>query len=304
MKKIALLLVGLVLMMGTSLRADEGMWLLPLIEKLNIQKMQEMGLQLSAEQIYSVNNTSLKDAIVIFGRGCTGELISEQGLVLTNHHCGYGSIQQHSTTQHDYLKDGFWAMSFEEEIPTPGLTVTFLVRIEDVTEKMNATIKAVKDMGVEDKDVQTTTYSLSPLYNYTEAAGRIFQGYILEQDVQVKIRDFEKVGEILQKATSAGANLTGNLQFTIDDPEQFKQEARAKAIEQAKSNAENLAQTSGIKLGKIINVYENYSYPVAYDSYSKLGMGGGISETAVPSPIIQPGQQEIEITINLTYQVK
>jgi len=172
------------------------------------------------------------------------------------------------------------------------------------TEKMNATIKAVKDMGVEDKDVQTTTYSLSPLYNYTEAAGRIFQGYILEQDVQVKIRDFEKVGEILQKATSAGANLTGNLQFTIDDPEQFKQEARAKAIEQAKSNAENLAQTSGIKLGKIINVYENYSYPVAYDSYSKLGMGGGISETAVPSPIIQPGQQEIEITINLTYQVK
>ncbi|OFX87992.1 MAG: peptidase S46 [Bacteroidetes bacterium GWF2_33_16] len=141
MKKIALLLVGLVLMMGTSLRADEGMWLLPLIEKLNIQKMQEMGLQLSAEQIYSVNNTSLKDAIVIFGRGCTGELISEQGLVLTNHHCGYGSIQQHSTTQHDYLKDGFWAMSFEEEIPTPGLTVTFLVRIEDVTEKMNATLK-------------------------------------------------------------------------------------------------------------------------------------------------------------------
>ena len=141
MKKITLLLLGLALMFNHSLRADEGMWLLPLIEKLNIQKMQEMGLQLSAEQIYSINNTSLKDAIVIYGRGCTGEIISEQGLVLTNHHCGYGAIQQHSSTEHDYLKDGFWAMSFEEEIPTPGLTVTFLVRIEDVTEKISQVFK-------------------------------------------------------------------------------------------------------------------------------------------------------------------
>ncbi|OGZ86218.1 MAG: hypothetical protein A2439_00065 [Candidatus Staskawiczbacteria bacterium RIFOXYC2_FULL_37_17] len=172
------------------------------------------------------------------------------------------------------------------------------------TEKMNAVIKAVKDMGVEDKDIQTTTYSLSPLYNYTEAAGRIFQGYTLDQNIQVKIRDFEKVGEILQKATEAGSNLTGNLQFTIDDPEQFKQEARAKAIEKAKANAQNLAETSGIKLGKLINVYENYNYPVAYDSFAKLGMGGGISETSAPAPVIQPGQQEIQITINLTYQVK
>ena len=172
------------------------------------------------------------------------------------------------------------------------------------TEKMNAVIKAVKDMGVEDKDVQTTTYSLSPLYNYTEAKGRVFQGYILEQDIQVKIRNFEKVGEILQKATEAGSNLTGNLQFTIDDPEQFKQEARAKAIEKAKANAQNLAETSGIKLGKLINVYENYSYPAVYDSFAKLGMGGGISETSAPAPVIRPGQQEIQITINLTYQVK
>lgn len=141
MKKLSILFLGLVLMVQSSLRADEGMWLLPLIEKLNIQKMQEMGLQLSAEQIYSINNTSLKDAIVMYGRGCTGEVISEQGLVLTNHHCGYSAIQQHSTPQHDYLKDGFWAMSFEEEIPTPGLTVTFLVRIEDVTDKINTVLK-------------------------------------------------------------------------------------------------------------------------------------------------------------------
>ncbi|MDX9697023.1 MAG: S46 family peptidase [Bacteroidales bacterium] len=151
MKKISILLLGLVLMLNPTLRADEGMWLLPLIQKLNIQKMQEMGLQLSAEQIYSVNNTSMKDAIVIFGRGCTGEVISDQGLVLTNHHCGYGAIQQHSTPEHDYLKDGFWAMSMEEEIPTPGLSVTFLVRIEDVTSKINEALKPEMTEGERQK---------------------------------------------------------------------------------------------------------------------------------------------------------
>lgn len=136
MKKIIIVLFTMLLSFSSLLRADEGMWLLPLIQQLNMEKMQEMGLELSAEEIYSINQSSLKDAIVIFGRGCTGEVISEEGLILTNHHCGYGVIQRHSTTEHDYLKDGFWAMSKEEEIPTPGLTVTFLVRIEDVTEKI------------------------------------------------------------------------------------------------------------------------------------------------------------------------
>jgi hypothetical protein len=138
MKKIIIILFTVFLSFSSLLRADEGMWLLPLIQQLNIEKMQEMGLELSAEEIYSINQSSLKDAIVIFGRGCTGEVISDQGLILTNHHCGYGAIQEHSTTEHDYLKDGFWAMSKEEEIPTPGLTVTFLVKIEDVTEQISA----------------------------------------------------------------------------------------------------------------------------------------------------------------------
>ena len=138
MKKLFLIIVSVIFVFGSTVRADEGMWLLPLIQKLNIEKMQQMGCELSAEDIYSVNNTSLKDAIVIFGRGCTGEVISEKGLVLTNHHCGYGAIQQHSTPENDYLKDGFWAMSMEEEIPTPGLSVTFLVKIEDVTDQINA----------------------------------------------------------------------------------------------------------------------------------------------------------------------
>jgi len=137
MKRFSLLFLGAVLLLAPLSRADEGMWLLPLLQKYNIATMQSMGLKLSAEEIYSVNHSSIKDAIVMFGRGCTGEVISSQGLVLTNHHCGYGAIQSHSSVEHDYLKDGFWAMSMEEEIPTPGLSVTFLVRIEDVTDVMN-----------------------------------------------------------------------------------------------------------------------------------------------------------------------
>jgi len=117
------------------------MWLLPLLQKYNIQAMQQKGFKLTADDIYSLNQASIKDAVIIFGRGCTGEVVSEQGLVLTNHHCGYGAIQQHSTPEHDYLEDGFWAKSFEEEIPTPGLTATFLIRMEDVTEQVNAAFK-------------------------------------------------------------------------------------------------------------------------------------------------------------------
>ncbi|MBT5426337.1 MAG: serine protease, partial [Bacteroidetes bacterium] len=126
MKKLTALFIGFALALNISARADEGMWLLPLLEKLNIGTMTEMGLELTAEDIYSVNHSSLKDAIAIFGGGCTSEIVSAQGLLLTNHHCGYGSIQSHSTVEHDYLKDGFWAASFEEELANPGLAVIFL----------------------------------------------------------------------------------------------------------------------------------------------------------------------------------
>ncbi|RCW37464.1 S46 family peptidase [Marinilabilia salmonicolor] len=138
MKRMTAVLVALVIGFAGTLKADEGMWLLPLIKKLNIEKMQEKGLKLSAEEIYSVNQSSLKDAIVIFGGGCTGELISDQGLILTNHHCGYGTIQELSSVEDNYLEDGFWAKSLEEEIPAPGLSVTFMKRMEDVTEKIEA----------------------------------------------------------------------------------------------------------------------------------------------------------------------
>lgn len=116
----------------TAAYADEGMWLPSLISE-RIGDMQSKGFRLSAEDIYSVNQASLKDAVVLFGRGCTGEVISAEGLLLTNHHCGYGQIQKHSSVEHDYLRDGFWAMSREEELPNKGLSVSFLERMEDVT---------------------------------------------------------------------------------------------------------------------------------------------------------------------------
>ncbi|KAF0199458.1 MAG: Peptidase S46 [Bacteroidetes bacterium] len=135
MKKI--LILFFVLAAGFS-KADEGMWLPLFIERLNYVDMQKEGLKLTPEEIYSVNHSSLKDAIIQFGNGCTGELISNQGLVLTNHHCGYGSIQSHSTIDHDYLADGFWAMNMNEELPNEGLTARFLVRIEDVSQTILA----------------------------------------------------------------------------------------------------------------------------------------------------------------------
>ena len=119
----------------TTASADEGMWLPSLISQ-RIVDMQSKGFKLSAEDIYSVNQASLKDAVVLFGRGCTGEVISPEGLLLTNHHCGYGQIQQHSSVEHDYLRDGFWAMSRKEELPNKGLTVSFLERMDDVTSRI------------------------------------------------------------------------------------------------------------------------------------------------------------------------
>ena len=120
-----------------ALVADEGMWLPSLIGE-RIKDMQAKGFELTAEDIYSVNQAALKDAVVLFGRGCSGELVSAEGLLLTNHHCGYGQIQYHSSVEHDYLTNGFWAMNRSEELPNPGLTVSFLQRMEDVTARIEA----------------------------------------------------------------------------------------------------------------------------------------------------------------------
>lgn len=137
MKRLSLIYLAL-LLLCISVFGKEGMWVPTLLDKYTIDEMQEMGFRLSAEDIYSVNHNSLKDAVVIFGKGCTGGIISDQGLLLTNHHCGFSSIQSHSTLDHDYLSDGFWAMSKEEELPNPGLTAKFLDRMEDVTDSVYA----------------------------------------------------------------------------------------------------------------------------------------------------------------------
>ena len=134
MKKILLTFIAALALLPAS-RADEGMWLLPLLEKINSETMRNLGSRLTPEQIYSVNHSSIKDAVVQFGGGCTGEIISGSGLLVTNHHCGYSSIQALSSEEHNYLEDGFWAMSPEEEIPVPGLTVKFLQSMTDVTGK-------------------------------------------------------------------------------------------------------------------------------------------------------------------------
>ncbi len=136
MKKFLFSLAALAAAM-TATFADEGMWLPSLIGS-RIDDMKAKGFELTAEDIYSVNQAALKDAIVLFGRGCSGELVSAEGLLLTNHHCGYGQIQYHSSVEHDYLTNGFWAMNRSEELPNPGLTVSFLQRMEDVTARIEA----------------------------------------------------------------------------------------------------------------------------------------------------------------------
>ncbi len=136
MKRIVVFLAALTL--AFSAAADEGMWLLPLIQQMNKKDLKEAGCKLTPQEIYAINKSSLKDAIVHFGGGCTGEMISNQGLLVTNHHCGYGSIQGLSTDEHNYLMEGFWANERAEELPVPGLTVTFLLSMEDVTAQVES----------------------------------------------------------------------------------------------------------------------------------------------------------------------
>jgi len=150
MKKLIVILIVTVFFNFFRAEADEGMWLLPLIQELNIETMQQMGLQLTADQIYNINASSLKDAVGALDHGsCTAELISPEGLLLTNHHCGFDEIQYHSSVEHDYLTNGFWAMTREEELPNPGKTISFIIRMEDVSERINAVL--TDDMSEEER---------------------------------------------------------------------------------------------------------------------------------------------------------
>lgn len=174
-KRIVFLALAILPILGFS---KEGMWLPFLVEQLAIDDMRSMGFKLSAEDIYSVNNSSLKDAVVHFGGGCTGEMISDKGLLLTNHHCGYGQIQYHSTVENDFLTNGFWAMNQDEELANPGLTATFIVRMEDVTELIfaetndlegeelsNKIKENIEKVGKEAIEETHYEYVIKPFYN-------------------------------------------------------------------------------------------------------------------------------------------
>ena len=134
-------------------RADERTWLPSLISQ-RIDDMQAKGFKLDAEDIYSINQASLKDAVVLFGRGCTGEVVSSEGLLLTNHHCGYGKLQKLSSVEHDYLKDGYWAMTRSEELPCEGLTVTFLEYMTDLTPMLEDVEKKTRKAFPGSEDIE------------------------------------------------------------------------------------------------------------------------------------------------------
>lgn len=158
----------LVLILSCSVFAREGMWLPMLLEELNEPEMKSMGFELTAEDIYSINNSSIKDAIVHFGGGCTAEVISDQGLILTNHHCGYGQIQSHSSLENDYLTDGFWAMNHSEELTNPGLTATFIDHILDVTQVVYAGVDPTSSKRKQNERMQL---NIEKLREKTEASG-------------------------------------------------------------------------------------------------------------------------------------
>ncbi|MGE4308536.1 MULTISPECIES: S46 family peptidase [Bacteroides] len=173
MNKFKLYLLALLVLVLSPAKADEGMWLLQLMqEQHSIDMMKKQGLKLNATDLYNPNGVSLKDAVGIFGRGCTGEIISSEGLILTNHHCGYSSIQQHSSVEHDYLTDGFWATSRDKELPTPGLTFTFIERIEDVTDIVNAKIASKEITETESFTGKFLTALAQELYDKSDLKGK------------------------------------------------------------------------------------------------------------------------------------
>ncbi|HLN53281.1 MAG TPA: S46 family peptidase [Lentimicrobium sp.] len=193
MRKIALfilLLAGLGQARSGNL-PDEGMWLPMFVERLNYVDMEKMGLKLTPQEIYDINNSSLKDAVVNLGGFCTAEVVSSQGLLFTNHHCGYDAVQSHSSTDHDYLTDGFWANSFEEELPNEGLTVSFLVKMDDVTkqvlenvtpemnesERSAAISKTIEGLKKEMSEDDKYEVSVKGFYNGNEYYRFVYQVY-------------------------------------------------------------------------------------------------------------------------------
>jgi len=193
--------------------------------------------------------------------------------------------------------------------PDLGITV-FSVKTEkntvaqamtENTQKMNEVIGAMKDLGVEEKDLKTTAFNIYPRYNYLEIGTRVLSGYEITQSLQVKIRDLDKIGQVIQDATDAGANQVGNLSFTVDKEDEFKEQAREDAINKVKAKAKELASQLGVDLVRIVGFYESGQEPMYYDTYSAkeaMGIGGG-GEV----PQIETGENKISVSVSITYEI-
>ena len=196
MKRLFLLLTFMVSFV--QMRADEGMWLMMLIKRLNGVDMQKEGLHLTPEEIYSVNNSSMKDAILQFGGGCTAEIVSPQGLIFTNHHCGYGAIAAASTPEKDYLTNGFWAKNNGEEINSKGLSVRFFVRMDDatkrITSKLNNDMSADQRKAIIDAEIKAIQSENSENGRYTVVVKDFFKGNEFYYFVFQDFKDVRLVG--------------------------------------------------------------------------------------------------------------
>lgn len=184
-----------------------------------------------------------------------------------------------------------------------GVKDTAIAATQESTEKMNEIITELKDLGIEEKDIKTTDYRLNPYYNWTEKEGRVLKGYEVRQNLTVKIRELDKIGNVIANTTEKGANQIGNVAFTFDDEYELKNQARELAIAKAKEKAEMIADQSDMDLGEIKNVYENeVRFPVMYDyanaKMESSGMGGSAS------PTIEAGQNEVRVEVTLVYEVK
>ena len=178
--------------------ADEGMWLLSLLKNMNESDMQKLGCKLTAEQIYSINNSSLKDAFVSLGGFCTGEMISRDGLMITNHHCGLDAVQEHSTPEHDYLTNGFWTKTRDEELSNPGLFVKFLIRVENVTDKvkkeLSDTLNEAQFQAALPKIYSKITKAATDSTDYTADVKSMFKGDEFYLFVYETFKDVRLVG--------------------------------------------------------------------------------------------------------------
>ncbi|MFO0495939.1 MAG: S46 family peptidase, partial [Flavobacteriia bacterium] len=198
MKQFKVTLVAFILLIGSFARADEGMWFLMFIDRLNHRDMQKMGLQLTAEEIYSINNHSLKDAIVQFNGGCTAEVISKDGLLLTNHHCGYDAIAELSTPEANYLKNGYWAASKKEELKPQSLYVRFFVRMDDVSKRILAKVNPGMTEAEREKAINQEIAVIEKENNeggkYTVSVRSFFQGNEFYYFVYQDYKDVRLVG--------------------------------------------------------------------------------------------------------------